>query len=156
MSASVSASASLPDADLRLRLELPGVATSAGVVRATIRTIAQAAGVEPELTADIVSAVSEACNNVVLHAYPHAGGPLLFTLTVSTDSVEAVVRDHGGGIRPGPSVHRGLGMGMTLIQSMAERAEYESSELGTAVRMRFRRAAHVSEPFTISIRRSGR
>lgn len=143
-------------AGLWLRLELPAVAASAGVVRATVRTVTQAAGVDPELTADICTAVTEACNNAVLHAYPEVPGPLLFTLSVDADSVETIVRDHGCGIRPGRSPHGGLGMGLTLIHTLAEGAEYESSELGTAVRMWFRRTARVSEPLTISIRRSGR
>ncbi len=146
-----------PAARLWLRLELPAVAASARVVRSTIGTIAPAAGVEPDLTADICTAVSEACNNAVLHAYPAAATPgaLVVTLSIEGDSVDAVVRDHGCGIRAGPSPRGGLGMGLALIQSLTEQADCASSELGTAVHMQFR-ATRASEPLAGSVRRSGR
>lgn len=133
-----------PDRDLRLRLELVSVADSVGLVRSIIRTVARAGDLDVDLVDDMRSAVSEACNNVVLHAYPSTPGPMVFSLTVQGDRIEAVVRDQGGGIRPGTGRNRGLGMGITLISSLADRAEFESSELGTEVRMRFRRP--IAEP----------
>lgn len=126
--------------DVRLRLELLSVPASVGLIRSVIRTLARAEKVDAELVDDMRSAISEACNNVVLHAYPSAPGPLVFSLSVSADWVEAIVRDQGSGIRPGASRERGLGMGVALINSLADRTEFESSQLGTEVRMRFRRA----------------
>jgi serine/threonine-protein kinase RsbW len=134
------------DKDLRLRLELTGVPHSVGFVRSVISTVACAANLDPTLVDDMRSAVSEACNNVVLHAYDATPGPLIFSLAVQGDSIEFVVRDQGCGIRPGAARNRGLGMGVTLINSLADRAEFESSELGTEVRMRFKRPACVPEP----------
>jgi serine/threonine-protein kinase RsbW len=134
------------DKDLRLRLELTSVPDSVGLVRSLIRTVACAADLDPALVDDMRTAVSEACNNVVLHAYDATPGPLIFSLVVRGDSIELVVRDQGCGIRPGMGRNRGLGMGVTLINAMADRAEFESSELGTEVRMRFRRPACVPEP----------
>ena len=130
------------DRDLRLRLELTSITDSVGFVRSVVRTVGYAAGLDTELIDDMRSAISEACNNVVLHAYPTAAGPLIFSLAVEGDAIEAVVRDQGCGIRPGPARNRGLGMGVTLINTLADRAEFESSELGTEVRMRFNRPAH--------------
>jgi anti-sigma regulatory factor (Ser/Thr protein kinase) len=112
-----------------------------------ICTIARAAELDAALVDDMRSAISEACNNVVLHAYPSAPGPLIFSLVVRGNSIEAVVRDHGNGIRPGAGRNRGLGMGVTLINSLADRAEFESSELGTEVRMRFTHPARLPDPF---------
>jgi serine/threonine-protein kinase RsbW len=133
------------DQDLRLRLELLSVPDSVGLVRSLIRTVAGAADLDPALIDDMRTAVSEACNNVVLHAYASVPGPMIFSLTTRGDSIEIVVRDHGCGIRPGAGRNRGLGMGVTLINSLADRAEFESSELGTEVRMRFRRPAYMPE-----------
>jgi serine/threonine-protein kinase RsbW len=134
------------DKDLRLRLELTSVPDSVGLVRSVIRTVACAADLDPALVDDMRTAVSEACNNVVLHAYDATPGPLIFSLSVQGDAIELVVRDQGRGIRPGAGRNRGLGMGMTLINSLADRAQFESSGLGTEVRMRFKRSACVPEP----------
>ncbi len=133
------------DNDVRLRLELASVAESVGLVRAVTRTVALAAGLDGALTDDIRTAVSEACNNVVLHAYPDAPGPLIFSLAIRGECIEAVIRDHGRGIRPGPARNRGLGVGVALINSLADRAEFQSSEIGTDVRMQFRRQVDVPE-----------
>jgi anti-sigma regulatory factor (Ser/Thr protein kinase) len=135
-----------PTAALRLRLELASVPRSVGLIRSVIRTVARADELDRDLVEDMRSAVSEACNNVVLHAYPGTPGPLIFSLAVHGEWIEAVVRDQGCGIRPEPGRNRGLGMGVTLINSLADRAEFESSELGTEVRMRFRQAARLPEP----------
>lgn len=134
------------DDDLRLRFELMSVADSVGLIRAVIRSVARASDLDDDLVDDMRSAISEACNNVVLHAYRSTPGPLIFSLTVQADSIEAVVRDQGCGIRPVPQRSRGLGMGVALINSLADRAEFESSELGTEVRMRFRRPVQAAEP----------
>lgn len=125
--------------DMRLRLELVSVPDSVRLVRSLIRTVSDASDLDPAMVDDMRTAISEACNNVVLHAYPSTPGPLIFSLVVRGEAIEAVVRDHGIGIRPGAGRKRGLGMGVTLINSLADRAEFESSELGTEVRLRFRR-----------------
>lgn len=129
------------DKDLRIRLELSSLPDSVGLVRAVVRTVGGSAELDTQLVDDMRSAISEACNNVILHAYPDGPGPLVFSMTIQGDSIEAVVRDQGSGIRPGPARNRGLGMGVTLINSLADRAEFQSSELGTEVRMRFNRPA---------------
>lgn len=131
--------------DVRVRLELASAPESVGLVRAVIAAVTQEAGLDSALVDDIRTAVSEACNNVVLHAYPEAPGPLIFSLAVNGASIEAVIRDQGVGIRPGPARNRGLGMGVALINSLVDRAEFQSSEMGTEVRMRFRRPAAVPE-----------
>lgn len=132
------------DSELRLRLELESVAASVGLVRSLIGSIAATAGLERALVDDLRTAISEACNNVVLHAYEGEPGPLIFSLAVEHDAIEAVVRDHGCGIRAGSGRNRGLGMGIALIKALTARAEYETSAIGTEVRMRFARPARAS------------
>jgi anti-sigma regulatory factor (Ser/Thr protein kinase) len=131
---------------LRLRLELESVAGSVTLVRSVIRTVARAADLDPALADDLRTAISEACNNVVLHAYPTEPGPLIFSLAVDADSVEAVVRDRGCGITPGSIRNRGLGMGVAVINTLADRAVFESERgSGTEVRMTFRRPVPVPD-----------
>jgi serine/threonine-protein kinase RsbW len=132
--------------DLRVRLELVSVADSVALVRSVIQTVARAADLDRMLVDDVRTAVSEACNNVVLHAYPTSPGPLTFSFAIRADTVEAVVRDRGAGIRPGCMRNRGLGMGVSVISALADRAEFESNPgAGTEVRMMFRRPLPVPE-----------
>jgi serine/threonine-protein kinase RsbW len=138
--------------DVRLRLELVSVPGSVRLVRSLIRTVSDASDFDPALVDDMRTAISEACNNVVLHAYPSTPGPLIFSLVVRSEAIEAVVRDHGTGIRPGAGRNRGLGMGVTLINSLADRAEFESSEFGTEVRMRFRRPVRTPDSLEVNLR----
>ena len=49
---------------------------------------------------DINAAVSEACNNVVVHAYEGAEGPMDVYLWIQPTELEVIVSDHGVGIRP--------------------------------------------------------
>ena len=134
-----------PDTAVRIRLELQSRPESVALVRSVIRTVARAVELDRGLIDDMRTAVSEACNNVVLHAYPAADGPLIFALAVHSDTIEVVVRDHGCGMRPGCMRNRGLGMGVVVINSLADRAEFETDRTGgTEVRMTFRRPAPVA------------
>lgn len=136
------------DTNLRIRLELVGVAESVSLVRAVIRTVARAADLDRAMVDDLRTAVSEACNNVVLHAYPESPGALIFSLAIHPYAVEAAVRDRGCGIRPGVAENRGLGMGVVLINSLADSAQFESAPgTGTLVRMMFKRPVPAPEPF---------
>lgn len=137
------------DSDIRVRLELTSVADSVALVRSVVRTVSRAAGLDQALADDLRTAISEACNNAVLHAYGPTPGPLSFSLAVRPDAVEAVVRDQGCGIRPGKGRDRGLGMGVALINSLADRAEFESSDIGTEVRMLFKRPLLFPAPLSL-------
>jgi serine/threonine-protein kinase RsbW len=90
---------------------------------------------------DIRTGVTEACNNVVLHAYEGAEGPLQVELLASRDIIEVTVRDEGVGIRPRirPADEAALGIGLPLIQALVHSVEFsERRGGGTAVRMEFR------------------
>jgi anti-sigma regulatory factor (Ser/Thr protein kinase) len=125
---------------------LASVADSVTLVRAVIRTLARAANLDRTLVDDLRMAVSEACNNVVLHAYPASPGPLIVSIAIRADTVEAVVRDRGAGMRPGCGRNRGLGLGVSVITTLSDRAEFESNaDSGTEVRMMFRRPLPLPE-----------
>jgi len=85
--------------------------------------------------------VTEACTNVVVHAYPGGEGPITLRATVVDGMLRVVVSDEGRGILPRAD-SPGLGLGLPLIATLAE-----SLELGTGddeqteVRMSFRLGA---------------
>jgi anti-sigma regulatory factor (Ser/Thr protein kinase) len=110
------------------------------LVRETLSGMAETVGVDGVDLNDIRTAVTEACNNVVLHAYEGEEGPLQVELFVSADSVEVVVRDHGTGIKPHirSDEEAALGIGLSIIQALAPRVEFKDVDGGgTEVRMEF-------------------
>jgi serine/threonine-protein kinase RsbW len=110
------------------------------LVRETLSGLADTVGVDGVELNDIRTAVTEACNNVVLHAYDAAGGPLHVELYLTPETVEVVVRDHGKGIKPHIRGEQedALGIGLSIIQALAPRVEFKDVEGGgTEVRMEF-------------------
>jgi serine/threonine-protein kinase RsbW len=110
------------------------------LVRETLSGMAETVGVDGVDLNDIRTAVTEACNNVVLHAYEGEEGPLQIELYVNAETIEVVVRDHGTGIKPHirSDEEAALGIGMSIIQALAPRVEFKDVDGGgTEVRMEF-------------------
>jgi anti-sigma regulatory factor (Ser/Thr protein kinase) len=110
------------------------------LVRETLSGLAETVGVDGVELNDIRTAVTEACNNVVLHAYEGGEGPLQVELYLAPASVEVVVRDHGTGIRPHirSEEEDALGIGLSIIQALAPLVEFKDvAGGGTEVRMEF-------------------
>jgi len=110
------------------------------LVREMLSGLAETVGVDGVELNDIRTAVTEACNNVVLHAYEGEEGPLQVELYLAPAAVEVVVRDHGMGIRPHirSEEEEALGIGLSIIQALAPRVEFKDvSGGGTEVRMEF-------------------
>jgi serine/threonine-protein kinase RsbW len=126
---------SVPTVSLKL-LSLPENLT---LVRGMLGGVGEALGIDPELLDDLKTAVSEAANNVVMHAYGGDPGPLSLELYARTDGIEAVVSDDGLGIPDLALVgDRIQGVGLPVIEALAERAEFHHRERGgTEVRMVF-------------------
>jgi serine/threonine-protein kinase RsbW len=122
-----------------VKLELDSTAETLTLVRGALGAVAELLSLDPELLDDLKTAVSEACNNVVLHAYDGAPGPLGVLLYVNPGGIEVVVRDEGSGIPVGASTDdRMQGVGLPIIRALAERAEFRNrSGGGTEVRMMF-------------------
>jgi serine/threonine-protein kinase RsbW len=110
------------------------------LIRSALSGLGERLELDPELLDDLKTGVSEACNNVVLHAYGDQSGPLTMRLEVTAEGVNALVRDHGSGIqRVAPGVDR-MGVGLAVISALADRAEFVTGpEGGTDVRMSFTR-----------------
>jgi anti-sigma regulatory factor (Ser/Thr protein kinase) len=108
-----------------LELSLPARAENVAVVRHAFGGFGDAFGVDDQTLSDIKLAVTEACTNVVVHAYPEGEGPIEVTASMEADKLIVIVRDEGQGIVPRAD-SPGLGLGLPLIATLAE-----SLELGT-------------------------
>lgn len=129
-----------PDREGELQLSLPARAENVAVVRQALTGLAEAIGLGGGLLADLKTAVSEACNNVVVHAYGGEPGPLQVSIASDGDEVTISVLDEGCGLEaedPGdPEV--GDGVGLSLINALAERVELDCRPgEGTRVKMIF-------------------
>src|SRR4051794_39126901 len=106
----------------RLFLSLPAERENLGAVRAAVDRAARGFGAEEEARNDIKTLVSEACANVVLHAYAAEAvdRPMEIELTRQDEAIEVVVRDCGQGVsaRPGPKPES-LRLGLLLVGAMA-------------------------------------
>ena len=111
-----------------LELRLPARAENVAVARHAIGGLADVLEVSDQTLADVKLAVTEACTNVVVHAYPDGEGPMAVRATVDEDVLQVVVTDEGRGIVLRPD-SPGLGLGLPLIATLAE-----SLELGTGAR----------------------
>ena len=121
-----------------VRLELESRPECLTLVRGALIGIGETLAFDPELLDDVKTAVSEACSNVVLHAYDGAPGPLAVVVKVGRDRVEAAVHDRGSGIHALSSAEDRIGVGLAVITALAERAEFISTPgEGTQVRMAF-------------------
>jgi serine/threonine-protein kinase RsbW len=95
---------------------------------------------------DIRTAVTEACNNVALHAYEGREGPLEIEVYTHLGAFEVVVRDRGIGITPRAAnqYETTLGLGLPVIQALVHKVQFtDLTGNGTEVRMQFAtREAH--------------
>ena len=123
-----------------LTLTLPARAENVAVVRHAFGGLGDALHVGDQTLSDIKLAVTEACTNVVVHAYPDGEGPMEVAASLLEDRLSIVVRDEGRGIVPRTD-SPGLGLGLPLIATLAESLELaKGAGEATEVRMTFRLA----------------
>jgi serine/threonine-protein kinase RsbW len=107
--------------DRDLRLTLPATAENVIVVRQAVAGLGEALGLPPSRIADLKTVVTEACNNVVLHAYGGETGPLEVTAEPRERELEVQVADHGEGFRPRANEgDPSLGLGLPLIAALSD------------------------------------
>jgi serine/threonine-protein kinase RsbW len=139
----------------RVRLALTSRPEAGRLVRSTSSAVGAALSFDAELLSDVNTAVSEACNNVVVHAYEHGSGPFSVELAVTLEDVEVQVRDHGRGIQQTAPDRDELKVGLALMGALADRVEFTVPPGGgTAVRLVFRRPAF-TVPTPTSVQRQG-
>jgi anti-sigma regulatory factor (Ser/Thr protein kinase) len=121
-------------------LRLPARPENVAVVRQALTGLGDAYDLDPELLGDIKTAVTEACNNVVLHAYPDGEGLVEIEADSDGEHTDVVVRDFGAGIQPRAfTEERTLGLGLPLIATLSSRFEIRGGapDLGIEVDMTF-------------------
>jgi len=128
--------------DPEVRLSLAARPEGVGVVRQALAGVADALDFDPSVLSDMKMAVTEACTNVVVHAYEGEpdGGLLEVEMRAEEAGLTIVVRDHGAGIQPRParSDPPALGLGLPLIAALSDAFELRgTSGTGTEVRMTF-------------------
>jgi serine/threonine-protein kinase RsbW len=125
-----------PEVSLSMAARPEGV----GVVRQALAGMADALDVDVSVLADMKMAVTEACTNVVVHAYDEAPGRLEVDMLAGEEDLTIVVRDHGAGIQPKPARTQppALGLGLPLIAALSDAFELRGAAgHGTEVRMTF-------------------
>jgi anti-sigma regulatory factor (Ser/Thr protein kinase) len=121
-----------------LNLRLNSRPDTAGLVRAALGGLAGPFRLREELVGDLKTAISEACNNAVEHAYRGENGAIAVHMDVGLESVDVSVRDWGGGFQHLAPAGDRLRVGLPVISALADRAEFLTAPgSGTEVRMSF-------------------
>jgi serine/threonine-protein kinase RsbW len=125
-----------------VRLILPARPENVALARQVLAGLAEALDIAEGRLADINIAVTEACNNVVIHAYPEDGGTVEVTITSVRDQLVVRVRDEGAGMNPLPTdaeadARSRLGFGFAMMSSLSDQFGMDSGASGTEVRMQF-------------------
>ncbi|CAB4868657.1 unannotated protein [freshwater metagenome] len=119
---------------------LPARPENVAIVRHILAAMGAALGMDAEAQAQLRLAASEACTNVVVHAYRSVAEGLLEVDAASDGSLlHVTVRDRGRGLRPRPD-SPGLGLGLPLIAALTRSMEVGSPQDdsdGNEVRMAF-------------------
>jgi serine/threonine-protein kinase RsbW len=135
-------------------LSLPSKPQNVMVVRQALTGVSELLALDAVEANDLNTAVTEACNNVVQHAYEGEEGPMEVEVYVLCDAIAVVVRDHGVGM---PShdrksghedeeedededehldVERSAGIGLPVIGALSSEVHFTApARGGTEVRM---------------------
>jgi serine/threonine-protein kinase RsbW len=125
-----------------VHLLLPAHARNIAVVRRALEAIAEELALPRRLVEDMRLAVTEACTNVVRHAYSndeadHASA-LRVALLPEEQGMRVIVEDRGRGLGPSPDI-RGPGLGLPLIAALTSKLEvsHGADDRGSRVAMSF-------------------
>ncbi len=103
-----------------LQMRLPAEAENVAVVRHALAGMAEEIGMDEAGVADLKTVVTEACMNVVVHAYPDGTGPLVVDAEPDSDGLTVIVSDSGSGISPQADPERtSLKLGLSLIAALS-------------------------------------
>jgi serine/threonine-protein kinase RsbW len=122
-------------------LRVPARPENVALARQALAGLCEALPTSPKVLADVKLAVTEACTNCVVHAYPNGlGENAVFEVEADPGDGEllVIVRDYGRGISPNTE-SPGLGLGLPLIAALSRTVEFRggSSVSGTEVIMSF-------------------
>lgn len=121
-----------------VRLNLASTPENVVLVREMLSGVAEAIDLGGSDLNDVRTAVTEACNNVVLHAYQGDLGQLNLEVCISSQALFVMVCDEGNGIQARPDVDEVTGIGLHVIRTLTHRVEFiDRPNGGTEVRMEF-------------------
>jgi serine/threonine-protein kinase RsbW len=130
---------SLPALDSDITLTLPARPENIGLVRHMIGALGAAIRLPERTVDDMRLAVTEACTNVVRHAYSDHGGRIEVVIRPEGEAINVIVSDDGRGLGPSPDV-AGPGLGLPLIAALADRLEIDHApQRGSRLLMAFLR-----------------
>lgn len=125
-----------------IRLTIPAKAEYITLGRLALTGLSRLRELSHETLADLKLALTEACSNSVRHAYPNGGGVVEIVYDLQPDRMVIEVADNGGGFdfserEPGdPELSEG-GLGIAIIESIADELEIGPRENGQGSRLRF-------------------
>jgi serine/threonine-protein kinase RsbW len=121
-----------------LYMRLPARAENVAVVRHALAGLAEQIGMDETGVADLKTVVTEACMNVVVHAYPGESGPLMVDAEPDSEGLTVTVSDSGSGISPQAESERAsLKLGLSLIAALSSSFSISGGlDRGTEVMMR--------------------
>ena len=115
-----------------VRLDLESKPQTLTIVRGMLAGVAEQLEIDPELLDDLKTAASEACNNVVLHAYGGEPGPMGVRLFIDEQRIRVAVEDQGVGL-PDSVADRAEGIGLSVIRALADEVNLRASPQGGAL-----------------------
>ena len=123
-----------------VRLTLPARPENVAVVRHVLGAFAEALQLPDPVIEDMRLAVTEACTNVVRHAYADGEpGPVEILIRPEGNTLLVIVSDEGRGLAPRAD-STGPGLGLPLIAALSHSFEIEQvPDNGSRLRMAFRR-----------------
>jgi anti-sigma regulatory factor (Ser/Thr protein kinase) len=125
--------------DSDIRLSLPARPENIAVVRHVIGALGTAVSLPQPTIDDMRLAVTEACTNVVRHAYEPDEGHIEIVIRPDGDAINVIVSDRGRGLGPSPDV-AGPGLGLSLIAALADKLEIDQGpQAGSRLLMSFLR-----------------
>ena len=125
-----------------VRLSLPARPSNIAVVRRALEAIADELALPRRLIEDMRLAVTEACTNVVRHAYDDherdSASAMRVDLLPSEGGMQVIVEDHGRGLGPSPDAS-GPGLGLPLIAALTSALEvsHGADDRGSRIAMTF-------------------
>jgi anti-sigma regulatory factor (Ser/Thr protein kinase) len=132
----------LPSADAHgpapLRIRLPAIPASLGVVRDHLRSWLPAASVTPHVAAELLLAVGEATANAVEHAVRGAAHAVELEVTaLATDTgLTLTVKDNGRWHAPPLNTRGRRGHGSKVMRALVDTVTITPTPQGTTVEMR--------------------
>ncbi len=135
---SISDTMELDERPKGLQIMLPARSENVAVIRHALAGLAEEIGMDEPGLADLKTVVTEACMNVVLHAYEGEPGPLNVEAEADSSGLTVIVRDEGVGIRPRADPGRdSLRLGLSLIAALSSSFSFSGGlNQGTEITMR--------------------